>query len=80
MATVYLSMSNKQTPLGPIEEEALDRLSMTYDAVTDTFERETAVDVLSEIDLDPSAAQSVLNRLQSKGYIYAVEDGLRITD
>ncbi len=72
-------MRNKQTPLGPIEEDAFERLRADYEPVDDHFSREVAVDMLGEIDLEPSAAHTVLDRLLSKGYLYAVDDELRIT-
>lgn len=73
-------MRNKQTPLGPIEEDALERLHADYEPVDDNFSREVAVDILSEIDLEVSTAHAVLDRLLSKGYLYAVDEELRITD
>ncbi len=73
-------MRNQQTPLGPTEEAVLERLHEDYEPVTDSFSREIAVDTLEEIDLDASIAHNVLGRLLSKGYLYAVEDELHITD
>lgn len=72
-------MKNERTPLGPIEEDALERLSTDYEPVDDSFSRAVAVDILGEIDLEPAAAHNVLDRLLSKGYLYAVDDDLRIT-
>lgn len=80
LATVLFCMGNKQTPLGPIEEDALARLHADYEPVDDSFSREVAVDTVSEIDLEASVAHNVLDRLLSKGYLYAVDDELYITD
>lgn len=80
LATVYGYMRNQQTPLEPTEEAALERLRTDYEPVVDSFSRGVAVDTLNEIDLEAAAAHNVLDRLLSKGYLYAVEDELHITD
>lgn len=72
-------MRNQQTPLGPIEEDAFERLRADYEPVDDSFTRPTAVDTLGEIDLEAAVAHTVLDRLLSKGYLYAVDDDLYIT-
>ncbi len=73
-------MRNQQTPLGPIEEAALERLYKEYEPVNDSFSRSIAVDTVTEIDLEASVVHNVLDRLLSKGYLYAVNDELHITD
>lgn len=80
LATVLWCVGNKQTPLGPIEEAALERLRVDYEPVDDRFSRAVAVDTVSERDLEPAVAHTVLDRLLSKGYLYAVDDELYITD
>ncbi|WP_221621703.1 hypothetical protein [Halocatena pleomorpha] len=73
-------MRNQQTPLEPTEKDALERLREEYKPVVESFSREVAVDTLGEIDLDAPVAHGVLDRLLSKGYLYAVDDDLHITD
>lgn len=73
-------MRNQQTPLGPTEEAALERLREDYEPITDDFSRTVAVDALETIDLEPSVANSALDGLLSKGYLYEVDGGLYITD
>ncbi|UPM45111.1 hypothetical protein [Halocatena salina] len=73
-------MRNQQTPLEPTEKDALERLREEYEPVVDSFSREVAVDALVEIDLETAVAHNVLDRLLSKGYLYAVDDELHITD
>lgn len=80
VAIVYSRMRNQQTPLGPIEEEALERLCADYEPVDDSFSRAVAIEILREIDLEPSVGNRVLDRLLSKGYLYVVNDELYITD
>lgn len=72
-------MRNDQTPLGPVEEAALERLRADYEPVADSFSRATAVDILGGIDIETSVAHNVLDRLLLKGYLYAVDDELHIT-
>lgn len=73
-------MRNQQTPLGPTEEAALERLQEDYEPITDGFSRTVAVDALETIDLEPSVANSALDGLLSKGYLYEVDGSLYITD
>ncbi len=73
-------MRNQQTPLGRTEQAALERLYEDYEPVADSFSRAVAVTALTELDLEPSIAHSVLDRLLSKGYLYAVDGDLHITD
>lgn len=73
-------MRSRQTPLRPREEEALERLHVDYEPVADSFSREVAVDTLGEIGLEPSAAHTVLDQLLLKGYLYAVDEDIHITD
>ncbi|UPM45266.1 hypothetical protein [Halocatena salina] len=73
-------MRNQQTPLGRTEQAALERLYEDYEPVADSFSRAVAVTALAELDCEPSVAHSVLDRLLSKGYLYAVDGDLHITD
>lgn len=73
-------MRNPPTPLSPNEEAALERLQQDYEPVSDSFPREIAIDHLGDIDVDIDTAHKLLDRLLSKGYLYEVDNELRITE
>lgn len=71
-------MANSQTPLTPREEEAFDRLGVVV-GETEKRHREAVVAALADAGLPESEADSLLDRLLLKGYVYVVHDELYLT-
>ncbi|MDS0243165.1 MULTISPECIES: hypothetical protein [unclassified Haloferax] len=71
-------MRNPQTPLSPLEQEAFDRLEQQFDS-GDNFERETALIQLKYAEFEREEATELIEQLLLKGYLYEVDEGLRIT-
>ncbi len=73
-------MGNSETPLRPGEREALEQLE-TYiasNADTESVTRATAINYLAEQGLERADARDRIKRLLLKGYLYEVDEDLRI--
>ena len=73
-------MENSRTPINSSEEAALDHLEQYFDrAGTDeTLTREDAVNHLMEQGVERADARAHIEQLLLKGYLYEVEDELRL--
>jgi hypothetical protein len=70
---------NPPTPLSPREQAALDRLEGWFNGRDDPKAREAVIKHLTDGDFERQAAQSVIDRLLSKGYMYE-HNGIRLTN
>jgi hypothetical protein len=73
-------MKNPPTPLTPRERDTLDRLEQWVDSRDDPKERNAIIEQITTEDINSATAQRLLNRLLSKGYLYELDDGIRVTD
>ncbi|MFC4360302.1 hypothetical protein ACFO0N_20340 [Halobium salinum] len=72
-------MENSRTPLTSSEEAALDHLERYLDTADDEVPtREGAVVYLMEQDIERADARAYVEQLLLKGYLYEVEDELRL--
>ena len=72
-------MENSRTPLNPREEEVLEHLEQSLDTADDeTLTREAAVGHLVTQDFERPDAQAHIEQLLLKGYLYEVDEELRI--
>ncbi|XVH33635.1 hypothetical protein ACNS7O_17105 (plasmid) [Haloferacaceae archaeon DSL9] len=71
-------MRNPRTPLSPREEDALGCLRTHVDDEA-AFSRDLAVDWLSRAGFEPPEAEELLAQLLKKGYLYKVDETIRIT-
>lgn len=67
------------TRLTPFAEEALSHLRSHFDA-NESLTYEQAIDVLQTHDMEQPLADELLETLLLRGYIYEVDDELRITE
>ncbi len=73
-------VSNGESPLAPLAQEALDALA-TATSGDGKFTYEQAYAILDEkADLEHAAAEDIIERLYMKGHLYEVEGQLRLTD
>jgi hypothetical protein len=73
-------MRNPQTPLTPREEDAFERLQMDTDGTNGHYQRSDAVEAVATGRFEKDEAQVLIDQLLSKGYLYAVDDEIRITE
>lgn len=73
-------MGHSRTPLTSREEDALDYLEQYLNEPADDEHhgREDAVAHLTEHEFEPADARALIEQLLLKGYLYEVEDELRI--
>ena len=73
-------MENSRTPINSSEEAALDHLEQYLDAADDdeTITREDAVVYLEDKAIDRADAGAQIEQLLLKGYLYEVNEELRI--
>lgn len=73
-------MENSRTPISSSEEAALDQLEQYLDTAGDdeTITREDAVGHLMERGVERADAREHIEQLLLKGYLYEVDDELRI--
>ena len=73
-------MSNSQTPLSPTNRTALQRLEECVETLDDdaALTRETAVDCLTDGEFEHTEATQQIEQLLLKGYLYEVDEELRI--
>ncbi|MFC4360535.1 hypothetical protein ACFO0N_21520 [Halobium salinum] len=71
-------MANSQTPLTPREEATLERVGAVVGG-TESKRRSDVLSALAEAGYPESEADSLLDRLLSKGYVYLVDDELHVT-
>ncbi|WP_129115906.1 hypothetical protein [Halegenticoccus tardaugens] len=69
---------NPRTPLPPRAKEALDVLRSPVENAGGDLPREQALAVIAS-EFDEESAEGLLNILHSRGYIYYVDDQIRIT-
>ena len=73
-------MRNSRRPIAPAEEDVLDHLEAyleDLDAV-DPLTRETAITYLEDHGVNPADARDIIEQLLLKGYLYEVDDEIRI--
>ena len=77
---MYYVMENSRTPINSSEEAALDHLEEYVDATGDDQDltREDAVAHLMEQGSERADAREHIEQLLLKGYLYEVDDKLRI--
>jgi hypothetical protein len=73
-------MRNPPTPLTPNEESALEQLEERFEVDGDPLAHEAVVDHLVTAGFVPGAAGDLIDQLCVKGYLYAVEGELHLTD
>jgi hypothetical protein len=73
-------MENSRTPINSSEETALDYLEQYLDKIGDgePLTRENAVDYLMEQGVERADARAHIEQLLLKGYLYEVNDELRM--
>jgi hypothetical protein len=73
-------MENSRTPINSSEEAVLAHLEQYLDTTGDdeTLTRETAVAHLAQQEFERPEAQTHIEQLLLKGYLYEVEEELRI--
>lgn len=69
---------NDRTPLSPSAQEALDALHSRDDAA-DGRSQTAVVDLLVTSGFEQSGANAAVTELQSKGYVYIVNDTIFLT-
>ena len=67
------------TPLSPMAKEALEHLRDSF-ASDESFTYEQAAQVLQSHDLEPLLVDDLLETLLLRGYLYEVDNTLRITE
>ena len=72
-------MRNPPTPLSPREQDALDYLEDSH-GFEEPFSYNTAIDELTNAEFYTDEAQRLIEQLLLKGYLYEVNDQLRLTD
>lgn len=73
-------MSNSRTPLSPADRDALEQLEAYVKTAGDetVLTRETAVAHLVEGEFEQAEARERIEQLLLKGYLYEVDEELRI--
>ena len=71
-------MRYSPTRLTPTQQTAFEQIEQAV-ATDEPFTRETAIDWISTGDVEHSEAESLLEQLLLKGYLYETGTGLRIT-
>jgi hypothetical protein len=73
-------MENSRTPINSSEEAVLDHLEQYFDRVRtdETLTREDAVAHLMEQGVERADARAYIEQLLLKGYLYEVDDELRL--
>lgn len=73
-------MENSRTPINSREEAALDHLEQYFDTAGEdvTLTREEAVAHLMEQGIERADARAHIEQLLLKGYLYEVDDELRL--
>ncbi|WP_433630009.1 hypothetical protein [Halomicrococcus sp. NG-SE-24] len=73
-------MENSRTPINSSEEAALDHIEQYLDTADDdeTLTQEDAVAHLMEQGVERADARAHIEQLLLKGYLYEVEDELRL--
>lgn len=69
----------RQTPLPVRAEEAFEVLRPAIDSTDDGLPRDEAAALLADGAFDPGEADDQLAVLLERGYLYAVNDLLRVT-
>ena len=74
------AMKNSRTPITSDEEAALDHLEQHLDRASDDecLTREDAIAYLIDQGVERADAQTYIEQLLLKGYLYEVDDELRI--
>lgn len=73
-------MKNSPTPLTPREQDVLDCLEQWVEGRDDPKPRAAVVEHITTEEISRTAAQRLINQLLSKGYLYELDDGIRVTD
>ena len=73
-------MANSRRPIAPAEENVLDHLEAYLEEVgdTDPLTRETSITYLEDHGIKPADARDIIEQLLLKGYLYEVDDEIRI--
>ena len=73
-------MRNPRRSIGPSEETALEHLEEYVDTTPDavSLTRDDAATYLMEQEMTPADARDCIERLLQKGFLYEVNDELRI--
>jgi hypothetical protein len=77
---IHHVMENSRTPINASEKAVLEHLEQYLDTAGDdeTLTRETAVGHLVQQEFERPDAQAHIEQLLLKGYLYEVEEELRI--
>lgn len=70
---------SEYTPLSPLATEALSHLRARFDS-NESFTYEQADRVLQTHDMEPLLVEDLLETLLLRGYLFEVDDKLRITE
>lgn len=73
-------MSNSRTPLGPTNRKVLAHLEECVEARDDdvALTHEAAIDCLTDGEFEYTEATQQIEQLLLKGYLYEVEDEIRV--
>ena len=73
-------MPNSRRPIAPAEEDVLDHLESYLEELdaADPLTRETAITYLADQGIEPVDARDIIEQLLLKGYLYEVDDEIRI--
>jgi len=73
-------MPNSRRPIAPAEKDVLDHLEAYLEELgeSDLLTRETAITYLEEHGVNPGDARDIIEQLLLKGYLYEVDDEIRI--
>jgi hypothetical protein len=71
-------MRHSATRLTPSQQTAFEQIEQTV-ATDEPFTHDTAIDCISTGDVEPPEAETLLEQLLLKGYLYETDVGLRIT-
>ncbi|SEP23057.1 hypothetical protein SAMN04487948_12419 [Halogranum amylolyticum] len=72
-------MRNPSTPLTPSQQAALKQITQGIDDESESVKQETAVGYIVDGGFEQPEAQSLLEQLLLKGYLYESKHGLKIT-
>ena len=71
---------NEERRIPPFAEDMLELLTDAAGGTGETLPRDEAIDVITDVEgVSKAGAEDTLTQLESRGYIYYVEEQIRIT-
>ena len=71
---------NEERRIPPFAQDMLELLTDAAGGTGETLTRDEAIDVITDVEgVSKAGAEDTLTQLESRGYIYYVEEQIRIT-